>query len=97
MSTWTDFRDSLEADLDPEIAKGIAFLHSLETIAEGSEVGDIEASAVAGVAAGEAATGTTEQKLVTALEAFGSALVGYAIAIVKQAENPPAPAVPPTA
>lgn len=87
MSTWTDFRDSLEADLEPQIAKGIAFLHALETLAEGSAIGDVEAAAIAGVSAGESATGDIDAKLLVAVEAFASALVGYGVTIVKTAAS----------
>lgn len=89
MSAWTNFRDSLEDEIEPEIAKGIAFLHAIETLTESEALGDAEKAAEAGVAAAEATVGTIEAKAVAALEAFGSALLGYTIAIVKNAASTP--------
>lgn len=93
MSTWTDFRDKIEGEIEPAIAKGIAFLHTVETLAESEALGDAEQAASAAVIAVENTTGDVEAKALAALEAFGSALLGYAVAIVKKAETS-IPAIP---
>lgn len=94
MSVWTAFRNSIEDAVEPEIEEGINFFHVLETLVEGDEVVDLENAAKAGAAAAIAATGTLDVKLLAAITAFATALVGEAVTVIKsaavQAGAPPA-------
>ena len=74
MSTWTDFRDKVEAVgeavIDPVVSKGITFLHDVETLVEQQGPGDVETALGDGSAAFAAAAGTVEAKLLAGLVAY---------------------------
>lgn len=97
MSAWTNFRNSIEAIVEPEIQEGITFFKTLETLALAEGENKLEAAAVAGYTAAEATPGTFEAKALAALTAFGSALIGSAVMVVKQAETQTEAAVAPPA
>jgi len=89
MSEWTDFRDKIEAAAeaiaDPVISKGVTFLKDIEALSVQQGATDLESALETGYTTFSATVGTAEIKLIAGLTAFGSALLGYAITIGKEA------------
>jgi hypothetical protein len=84
MSAWTNFRNALEALVDPEIAAATTFGQAVLSDTEAAASGNITTSFTNAITAFTETPGTLEVRVFAAGAAFVTALVGYEVSIIKK-------------
>lgn len=94
MSAWTDFRNAVEAILQPEVAAAASFGDAVLNDTEAAGSGNITSAFAAAVAAFTAGS-TLEERVFAAGAAFVTTLLGYEVNIVR-ADASAAASTPPS-